>query len=144
MSVTHADIYQTAVTLSTTLLPDGTCCESNLRSSASRAYYAALHAAMVSLPDQFSVKQSQTQSGSSHEAVNDAMTRWGKSMTPGKTEAQIIARGLPALKKLRKRADYRLDEDFPAADAQEAISRANKLIRSSEYALSQCGNKQTA
>lgn len=144
MSVTHGQILQTAIDLSGLLQTDGTCCESNLRSATSRAYYAALHAAITSLPSEFSPKVADLKGASSHEIINDAITLWGKSMIPGRTEAQILARGLPVLKKLRKKADYQIDSEFLAEETKDALLRATKLIASAERARFQYDARESA
>lgn len=144
MSITHGQILQTAVDLAKVVLDDGSCCEASMRSSTSRAYYAALHAAMLSLPQEFALTLNEIKSANSHEAVSNKLIIWGKSFTAGRTEAQIIARELPTLKKLRKKADYRIDADFTEVEAINALSRARKLIASAELARSQYDTKQTA
>lgn len=111
MSVDHNDIFATALML-VAYAPTSTNIESSLRSAASRAYYAALHASLDALPPQFCPATQQLKEENSHVLIQTAVTRWGHSLTPGRTEAQEVARHLPKLKKIRKNATMHYSRIF--------------------------------
>jgi len=135
MSVDHNDIFATALML-VAYAPTSTNIESSLRSAASRAYYAALHASLDALPPQFCPATKQLKEENSHVLIQTAVTRWGHSLTPGRTEAQEVARHLPKLKKIRKNADYALQSDFSSDDANEAMRRARTVLEKTRRAKS--------
>jgi len=103
MSVTHQQIMETAVRLAGDSALGRLVCESDLRSSASRAYYASLHAAFVALPLDLAPDSSARSSGSSHMVLIDAVTLWAKSIRPGRSDARVVARNLQRLKNIRKK-----------------------------------------
>jgi len=108
--------------------------EAVLRCSTSRAYYAALHAASLSLPDELQVSTEEKKGKSSHQVVIDAIVLWAKSLKPGRQEAITMARNLPKLKDARKHADYRLKADFTVEDARQSLKVAIATIDSAERA----------
>lgn len=144
MSVAYQEIFGVATHLVSQKQADGSCCEASLRSAASRAYYAALHAAKQSIPDQFAPESAELESKDSHKKIIDAVIAWGNSVTPGRTEAKTMARELPRLKRLRKNADYAILNDFSAGDAEEAIERATTIIENVRRALDKSQALETA
>lgn len=128
MSVTHQQIMETAIRLAADSAVGGLVCESDLRSSASRAYYASLHAAFVALPADFAPDSSVKSSASSHMVLIDAVTLWAKSVRPGRSDARVVARNLQRLKSIRKKADYEISEMFPVEHASDALTIAAETI----------------
>lgn len=144
MSISYDEIFKVATALSTQKDADGNLCEASLRSAASRAYYAALHAAMGAIPDQFLPSEAELESKDSHKTIIDAVIAWGNSLTPGRTEAKMIGREFPRLKRLRKNADYGISSDFTATDKDEALARATKILKNVELASAKCLPAQQA
>jgi len=134
VTVNHNDILGTARRLS--ISPDAgvTICESDLRSVASRAYYASFHAALDAVPDDLQPSKEQHRGRNSHQVVIDAVVLWGKSTRPGRTEARVVARNLAQLKGVRKKADYFINEDFTSHEALNALHLAAKTIESAVLA----------
>ncbi|MBK7687131.1 MAG: HEPN domain-containing protein [Rhodocyclaceae bacterium] len=97
------------------------------RSAISRAYYAALHAASEVTPKQFF--DANAPAGSTHENLIRAVATFGRSSTPGLTEAKQIARALPMLKEMRVRADYRLNTGFELQDTNHALKSAERVLK---------------
>lgn len=137
MTVNHNDILGTALRLSVSSDVDGAPCESDLRSVASRAYYASFHAALDAIPDALQPSKEQHRGRNSHQVVIDAVVIWGKSNRPGRTEARIVARNLAQLKGVRKKADYFTNEDFTSHEALNALHLAAKTIASAALAAEQ-------
>lgn len=98
------------------------------RSAVSRAYYAAMHRVVSALPPEFALNEAERRSGSSHEAVIQALTAWGKSVTPGRQNARYASYKLPKLKAARKHADYVLNMDVTQEMANEAIDWAEEVF----------------
>lgn len=144
MSVTHMDVLETARRLSISGIVDVDPCESDLRSVASRAYYATLHATNDSIPPDLQPSNSDKDGKSSHQVIIDAVTQWSKSVRPGRSEARIVARNLPKLKHLRKKADYLLKVDFTLQEASSALHTATITIASAVRAGEQARLELTA
>lgn len=106
---------------------DGDSCEPSCRSAASRAYYAALHAVSHAIPDDLA-PPNPTHSTTSHKDILDAVTLWSKAPRNGRTEAGLISKALVRLRKLRKAADYQLDDEFTELQANEAIQVAERTL----------------
>lgn len=134
MTITYADVLGTAQRLSVSLIADQDPCESDLRSVASRAYYASLHAAMDALPLDLQPSEAESTGKSSHQAVIDAVIRWSKSVRPGRTEAIFVARNLTRLKQVRKKADYFIQQDFSVTEAKTALHVAVQTVANAERA----------
>lgn len=137
MSITPDDIFKTATSLATTTLGNIST-EADLRSAASRAYYAALHAADLSIPD--ALKPSETEKGSkgSHQVIIDAIVSWSKGAYQGRSDARDMARNLTKLKRVRKKADYLIDEDFSLPEATDAVTTASGIMQNAQSALRLC------
>lgn len=120
MSVSPKEILDTAEKLR-----DGVPSESDMRSSASRAYYAALHAADLSIPDSF---RETTLDESTHEATINKARRMSRSNGPGRTEAAQLFGLLPRFKRLRVKADYFIHENFDLDDCKRAIDQAIQAL----------------
>ena len=106
-------------------------CEITRRACISRAYYSSLHG----VQDGFEIEIEPDQP-SSHKAIIDALTLQSRKPGQGRTNAVILAKLLPKLKRLRVKADYRLDDDVTADDviralatAKEAIEKCDDVIR---------------
>lgn len=134
MSISGSDIYLTSIRIAQ--LSEAT--EADLRSAASRAYYAAMHVAISAIPTQFAPTDADRKRSDSHVMVVDALTLWANSRTNGRTEAKYLARNLPRLKRTRKSADYEIGWDFSAREATDALELAKKVIDSANTALHQC------
>ena len=128
MSVTPKEILETAKRL----LNNPTS-ESDMRSAASRAYYAALHATDRAIPNTFAGNDKTAAPGSSHDAIIGKADRLSKMGTQGRTEAAQLFAILPKIKKIRKMADYQLDANSESKTYSHAVSQAEK-------ALSLCGD----
>lgn len=115
--------------------------EAMFRSAASRAYYAALHAADMALPVDLEPSSAERKGKGSHQAVIDAMTKWGKAIRPGRSEAIAVARNLPRLKTVRKLADYGLADSFTLEEARHSIRVSAATIASATRAASQAAPK---
>lgn len=144
MSICSSDIFDVATHLISQKELDGSQCEAKLRSAASRAYYAALHAALEVVPEEFFPSETELNSRDSHKKIFDAVAAWGNSVTPGRTEAKAIGRELPRLKRLRKTADYGIECAFSSGDAEEALARASRILENAELATAKCNPLQTA
>lgn len=107
--------------------------EADHRTAISRAYYAAYHSIIDTLPAEFAPNVS---SGSSHEAVIQSIAKYSRSMRPGRTNAALIADSLPRLKRKRKLADYGLGEEVSDQTAKKAVADAEKIIANCEIILS--------
>ncbi|WP_087688037.1 hypothetical protein [Pandoraea sp. PE-S2R-1] len=122
MSSNYDEIIQVAEHLLATSLG-----EHSLRSSVSRSYYGAFHACVEMLPDEFAPPDESSYKGESHKSVVNAVEAWGKSLRPGRTDAQQAGRKLAKLKQFRKEADYVLGKDFDR-DAVFCVAEAKKAI----------------
>lgn len=100
--------------------------EGALRSAVSRAYYGALHACNTQIPAQFSPTEADLRSEGSHNAIIDAMEKWGRSLASGRSEAQIAARKIVKLKRSRVKADYRINQSWDV-DAEKAVRMAEEI-----------------
>lgn len=110
--------------------------EARHRSAISRAYYAALHRTIAALPEEFAIPREQVRSGSSHEAIIQSLTQWGRSTTPGRQAARMAARHMPRLKAERKKADYFLEDTVSQAKAQDAVEMAIEVLSQLDDACS--------
>lgn len=132
MTITHNDILATAKRLSVVLVDGVGPSESDLRSVASRAYYATLHAASDAIPEDLQPSEEKIFGAGSHKAIIDAVILWSKSVRPGRSEAIVVARNLAKLKHARKKADYFLNQNFSVHDADTALRIAILTIDSAE------------
>jgi uncharacterized protein (UPF0332 family) len=119
MSVTPQDILQTATRLA--CLESQT--ESDSRATVSRSYYAALHGVNNCLPGRV-----QTEQKNSHEQVISKADAHGKSLKPGRTEAKEVTRNMYLFKKMRKMADYDIENEFDQSEAQDALSLCASIL----------------
>lgn len=100
--------------------------EGALRSAVSRAYYGALHVCNTQIPMQFSPSDAELRSEGSHNAIIDAMEKWGRSLTGGRSEAQMAARKIVQLKRCRVKADYRINQPWDI-DAAKSVRIAEEI-----------------
>lgn len=137
MSISPIDIFHTASALAT---PDvgASCNEADLRSAASRAYYAALHAADQSIPMALKPTDIERCTKGSHQVIIDAIVLWSKGAYQGRSDARDMARNLTKLKTVRKKADYLIGEDFSEQEAANAIVTANGILQNAESATRLC------
>jgi hypothetical protein len=103
MSITPADIFNVAESLGKAAVEKD--CEATRRSSASRAYYAAMHATLAVIPDDLAPTAAEVKGKDSHSVVSDAVLKWANQVRNGRSEARVLARKLPKLKYVRKCAD---------------------------------------
>lgn len=136
MSVEAHEIYALAESLSQqAIASDNEACR---RSCASRAYYAAMHAVMEVIPDDLAPTESEMRVKDSHTVVTDALLKWSNQVRNGRSEARILARGLPKLKQIRKKADYKIAAAFDQDEASEALKDAAGLMRVAAEAVRKC------
>lgn len=117
MSVDPGDFLVSAVAM---LQPESS--EIDFRNAASRAYYAAYHAARalaVTLPVQAVVK------GGAHEQVIKTLTDGGTSHFS--MQCRRVGYLLSTMRTARHRADYELGTDFLRTDAESLISSVPNL-----------------
>jgi uncharacterized protein (UPF0332 family) len=97
-----------------------------LRCSVSRAYYSALHCvAEVFEPREPS---DQRERESSHVEIIARAEVYAKGPNPARSCASEIAKMWPKFKRLRVRADYRLDQEVPASESAESILRCERVM----------------
>jgi uncharacterized protein (UPF0332 family) len=138
MSIEPKDILATAQKLLESAIPT----ESDLRSAASRAYYAALHASHIVLPNGLAPSASELHGKSSHEAIISALDVWAKAPGTGRDEAYTMWRNLKRLKATRKTADYTLENDFSIIDSQFAIKNAIEVLAKAARAKQKLANER--
>ncbi len=141
MSLSPEEILQYAEALIAPATGDRSA-EVVLRCSTSRAYYAALHAADECLPADISPGLAERKGRSSHQAIIDAMILWSKAVRPGRSEARVVARSLPRLRDARKKADYKVMEDYTIHEADSALFIAKQIIISATRAAQQAAELQ--
>lgn len=115
------DFLQTAKTLSSSQF------EADMRSSISRAYYAALHTAYYALPDDRK-PDLKAHDYSSHAKVIGAYDGWSRGIVPKRTDKRIIKEILIDMKGKRTRADYELDAEVNNRDVSDSLDQADLLI----------------
>lgn len=126
MGISASDILGVAERLSNEASSQD--CEASRRSAASRAYYAALHAAVAVLPADLALSNAEAKGKDSHSAVSDALAKWAGQVRNGRSEARVMARKLPRLKQVRKVADYRIWEGFTTEQTADALKEAATII----------------
>lgn len=102
--------------------------ESDKRSAISRSYYGAFHECKGNLPSRHAPSASQYRSEESHKAVIDALAQWGKSLDPGRTDAQQAGRKLMRLKLARRNADYEIETPVIDADVTSCVVKAKEIV----------------
>ncbi|MBA4382957.1 MAG: hypothetical protein C0406_10365 [Sideroxydans sp.] len=127
MSTAPSEILGTA----NKLLAMSEITEADARAAISRAYYAALHTV-----SQCFNSASLAHVANSHEQIIGLADCHGKSIKPGRTEARLVARDMFIFKRLRKFADYEVDETLGKTDAQRAIALCQSILEN-------CQNIQT-
>ncbi len=137
MSIKPNDFLETAKKLDSY---DGKT-EADRRSSASRAYYAAIHASHHCLPLDLSPDASQLRAKGSHQAIIDAIDAWAKAPRTGRMEAQKLARILRRMREIRKTADYQLDIDFLITESQFALKDAATVLDEVAHATRKLANE---
>lgn len=113
--------------------------EFSARNSASRAYYAALHAASVCLkycPDNSNLRYG------THERVTTRYESF-KSSHPLHAAGKGISYTLKQLKQVRVKADYKLDANFSKAEAEAQLSLA-KIAMERVLSFKQLAESQAA
>lgn len=118
MPISPNDVMRVATTLQAAAND-----EASQRSALSRAYYAALLEAETT----FDVPERQ-QGESSHEVIIRAAVNYGKSSGRGCAYASIIGKWLPALRRSRNQADYRMKECVSDEDVERVVERAKKIL----------------
>jgi uncharacterized protein (UPF0332 family) len=136
MSICPNEIFAVAESLSQSAIAENS--EACRRSSASRAYYAAMHAAMAIIPNDLTPSEAELKGMDSHKAVSDALTRWAGQVRNGRSQARFMARKLPKLKQTRKHADYKLGVGFAAEVLIEALKDAAEIMEAAAEAERKC------
>jgi hypothetical protein len=121
MSTSPSDLLSLAVRLK--LGPDD---EATRRCIVSRAYYASLHAVDQTFAQQPGAGRRDGES--SHAEIISRATTYGNGLNPGRSEARNIAQVLPGLRRLRNRADYRVEEGFSESDCHGVMQRAALVL----------------
>jgi uncharacterized protein (UPF0332 family) len=122
MSCTPHDLYALAHKLTHAEDP----CETELRCAISRAYYSALHSVTETFPkreDQF-----RANGESSHAEIIGRVTAFGNGIGPGRSDAALIAKLMPRLRRRRNDADYRLNEEVKKDEVCKILDRAKEVI----------------
>lgn len=101
--------------------------EIDLRCSASRAYYGALHRVDETFKE-FGLPVNGRKE-SSHDRIIGKALHHAKQKKPGKNEAALIASLLPQVKEVRNAADYKLGQDFPLAILDSAMRHVDEVNR---------------
>ena len=135
MSIEPKDILATAKRLH----DGGSTAEADLRSAASRAYYAALHASHLALPTDLTPKAGDLRAKGSHQAVIDAIELWAKAARPGRMEARVLVHNLCQLRAIRKKADYNLTGDFLIKESLDALQYASTVFSEIAHANKKLG-----
>lgn len=104
------------------ILLDGGSCETTVRASVSRAYYASLHQSI----EIFEIEDFSGQA-SSHQAVVTELVSFSRGAGQGRRQAAEIAKLLVRLKRARVDADYKLAHDIQLVDAQRAVAMAREV-----------------
>jgi uncharacterized protein (UPF0332 family) len=99
--------------------------ELDARTAISKAYYAALHRAAETTPNEYARP---TDSGGSHERLIASIERLANSAHAGRTPARELARLLRQMRKARTEADYDLDRNVDPAEVNTSILRAEKAF----------------
>ena len=115
------DFLQTANNLSTSKY------EADMRSCISRAYYAALHTAFDALPEDRKPNL-KSHDSSSHSKIIGAYDGWSKVPGHHRTDKRLIKEALVSIKKLRKQADYELDEPILRDHVVDSLDHAGEII----------------
>jgi uncharacterized protein (UPF0332 family) len=136
MSVGAHEIFALAESLSVQAVASNN--EACRRSCASRAYYAAMHAVMEVIPDDLAPSESEMRVKDSHTVVTDALLKWSNQVRNGRSEARILARSLPKLKHVRKKADYKIESAFDQGEANGALREAAEIMRVAAEAVRKC------
>ena len=95
--------------------------EAALRTSISRAYYAALHQAQITA-QKYTFKPN-LDSASSHQDVIDFLAGFGER------DYKTVAIYLKRARRLRKKADYQLSAPITAQDVQTCIDLAQQVFK---------------
>lgn len=97
--------------------------EVDMRACVSRAYYSCLHSAR----ECFNVV-TDVHAPSSHKALIDDLVLRSKKPGQGRSQAALIAKHLPKLKRLRVHADYLLGTTLSHHDACRAVEAAEQVV----------------
>lgn len=119
MAISPADLYLWSKSVAAAAIAN----EVQFRACVSRAYYAALHASRAS----FKVK-SGTNIQSSHQGLIDELVLRSKAPGQGRSQAAIVAKHLPKLKRLRVQSDYELESTPTAHDVARALQTAEQIL----------------
>lgn len=104
--------------------------EAGRRSAVSRAYYAAWH----STKDIFGMPVDSEDGETTHKAVIRSAAARAKAPGPAREEAAKIASQLDVLRRLRNRADYKLEQEFEKNNCADCLERVTRVIELCEEA----------
>ncbi|WP_313319525.1 hypothetical protein [Stenotrophomonas sp.] len=129
MSVTHKDLRNYAAGIAET-----DCDETHIRSSISRSYYAAFHAALPlvgKLPECSKIGDA---ARISHHEMGERLRAWDVGridprLAKLKVTARTLATAMKAARAARVQADYDIDIDLVKADARAQVERTSKILR---------------
>lgn len=118
-----------------------------VRASISRSYYAAFHAMLPvaeTLPK--SEKMPKSAYEVSHHELSERLREWkaADQAQQGRSAAAIAFRSMERARKLRIKADYKLDDRLDAREAHEQIVRAQQLVRHAATLRPFCGPRPCA
>lgn len=122
MSCKPHDLYKLASAIVESTNPS----EVELRCAVSRAYYAVFHSVVDAFPKR--EKQFRLDGESSHAEVIGRVAAFGASLEAGRTDAAVIAKLLPQLRRQRNNADYRFELDFEKPEVQNFVRKAKFVI----------------
>lgn len=92
----------------------------------SRAYYSTLHATDATFPR--TERSVRIDGESSHAEIIGRAVVYGKSLQPGRSNANQIAQALPRLRRFRNLADYRLEEALSEREYSDVLLRAERVL----------------
>lgn len=140
MPITVSDLKNLASELA---VPGAT--EAQLRASISRSYYAAFHSLLPfasMLPPSATYREGADKI--THHEMQCRMDEWkcssiSAALAANRVLKDQVTRALRASRLSRVKADYNLDMEVVASDAQMQIERARRLIRGAEEVLDSLG-----
>ena len=101
--------------------------EVDLRNAASRAYYAAYHQCLRL--DPAPAAQSPPNHRGVHRMVIDALT------SAGDAKLKSLGYMLEQCRKLRVKADYHIESEFPSSDARTALAQCARILNGTNSIL---------
>lgn len=129
MTTSHVDFIEFAINC------DLESSEFTRRNAASRAYYGAFNGC-TTLCDTYNVPKFADTNGGAHEQLIDALINCVVPDSEFQKSAKSLGVQLQQIKKIRRHADYKLDEPFDSKDAdftlhysKRIVERVNELLK---------------